>query len=491
MIPETVLRPLIPLKAPPMGLTVSPNIRSQTKQSPSPGQSNNRIGSICLYIFGAMALIVLVLYASNPSLFVKTGTARLSKIGDAERLGLAALADTFPSPPPSPPPPSPRPTFPPCVPRPSPPPSHLNPPAPPPAPPPSPPPPQPPPSPPPYTPPNLPPPPRPPPLTPQPRLPPSPPPPSLPPLGPCSWQTCSPNFEDYDSAHQWCHQEEFFAHLSVVDRPFTQPHACQTWTVNSTSFYSCVCLKEGPPPSPTVPPPPSLPPSPPPPSPPPPCQPPPSAPPSSPPPPAPPSEKRCIDECSRPVINRHSPTGYKLHNYTNDNTCDDGGDGAEYAICKIGYDCTDCGPRFVTWPSPPPSLPSAPPPPPSSPPPPPGCAGYLTPSCTAKASAGQAVCEDHYVDAAVAAESQWRRCKWVEPSSCVLGDPCPAPPPSQPPPPPIRPPFPPLPPQPNRGFPIPPPRSPPPDPPLPWPPLPPAPGMGRLLESEDEAEIKL
>jgi len=391
MIPDTVLRPLIPIRQPQTGLVVSPNIRTQTKPSPS-GQSNNQVGSICSYIFGAATVIVLVLYASNPSLF--SPNVRLSKLGDESLgLGFAVLANRFPLPPPFAPPPSLRPGLPPCLPRPSPPPSQPPLPGPPPAPPPSPPPPSPPPREPPSTPPpppppleppsqppGLPPPPLSPPLIPQPKSPPLPPPPSLPPLGPCSWNTCSPYFGDYDSAYEWCHTEEFFSHLTVVNRPFTLPHACQTTTVNSTCYYSCVCLEEGPPPSPILPPPPSHPPSEPLPSPPPPCHPPPLTPPAHPPPPATPSEKRCLDECSRPVIDRHSPNGYKLHNYTNDNTCDDGGSGSEYTICEWGYDCTDCGPRFVPWPSPPPlppslppsvppSLPSRPPsPPPSSPP---------------------------------------------------------------------------------------------------------------------------
>ena len=32
-------------------------------------------------------------------------------------------------------------------------------------------------------------------------------------------------------------------------------------------------------------------------------------------------------------------------NYASDNDCDDGGPGAEFSICSVGTDCTDCGPR--------------------------------------------------------------------------------------------------------------------------------------------------
>eukprot|EP00964_Phaeocystis_antarctica_P128646 scaffold92440_cov18-Phaeocystis_antarctica.AAC.1 len=49
-----------------------------------------------------------------------------------------------------------------------------------------------------------------------------------------------------------------------------------------------------------------------------------------------------------------------------DGGCDDGGPDSAYALCGYGNDCTDCGGRHQSPPSPPPS-----PPPPSPPPSPP------------------------------------------------------------------------------------------------------------------------
>ena len=95
------------------------------------------------------------------------------------------------------------------------------------------------------------------------------------------------------------------------------------------------CLAPAPPSSPPAPPAPPLPPSPPPPppspapSPPPPPTPP--QPPSAPPPPQYPGGARCTDTCQ----------------YASDNDCDDGGVGAEFAICEVGSDCQDCGPRAM------------------------------------------------------------------------------------------------------------------------------------------------
>jgi hypothetical protein len=47
---------------------------------------------------------------------------------------------------------------------------------------------------------------------------------------------------------------------------------------------------------------------------------------------------------------------------TSDGSCDDGGPGAEYSMCALGTDCTDCGPRSYTcgYASPPPPSPSPP-----------------------------------------------------------------------------------------------------------------------------------
>lgn len=49
-------------------------------------------------------------------------------------------------------------------------------------------------------------------------------------------------------------------------------------------------------------------------------------------------------------------------NYSSDGDCDDGGPGSEYGICALGYDCIDCGPRASGSTSPPPPSPSPPPP---------------------------------------------------------------------------------------------------------------------------------
>ena len=53
--------------------------------------------------------------------------------------------------------------------------------------------------------------------------------------------------------------------------------------------------------------------------------------------------------------------------YASNGVCDDGGPGAEYALCRFGTDCSDCGHR-VSRPYPPPPPPTSPPPlPPPSP----------------------------------------------------------------------------------------------------------------------------
>lgn len=60
---------------------------------------------------------------------------------------------------------------------------------------------------------------------------------------------------------------------------------------------------------------------------------------------APPSP--CTNECINSCF--HSSDGH----------CDDGGAGAEYALCSVGSDCTDCGPRCLPL-SPPPMPPARP-----------------------------------------------------------------------------------------------------------------------------------
>ena len=53
---------------------------------------------------------------------------------------------------------------------------------------------------------------------------------------------------------------------------------------------------------------------------------------------------------------------------TFDNTCDDGGPHSQFAFCKLGTDCGDCGRRYPSPITPPPAPPAAPP---AEPPPPP------------------------------------------------------------------------------------------------------------------------
>eukprot|EP00966_Prymnesium_polylepis_P124449 2877984-Prymnesium_polylepis.1 len=83
----------------------------------------------------------------------------------------------------------------------------------------------------------------------------------------------------------------------------------------------------------------------------------------SPPPPAPPDNDMCTNTCT----------------WASDGYCDDGGPGAEYTLCPLGFDCYDCGRRSIitiTSHRPPPPPPSPSPPPPLSDPPspaPPQC----------------------------------------------------------------------------------------------------------------------
>jgi len=60
---------------------------------------------------------------------------------------------------------------------------------------------------------------------------------------------------------------------------------------------------------------------------------------------------RCVNTCRVP----------------NDNTCDDGGDGALWGMCETGTDCEDCGPRNMYSPPVPPLSPPQPPWPPRPP----------------------------------------------------------------------------------------------------------------------------
>ena len=91
------------------------------------------------------------------------------------------------------------------------------------------------------------------------------------------------------------------------------------------------------------------------------------------PPPFPPDGFICLNTCNGYTFN-----GVTLSeiSYSDDQHCDDGGEGADYDVCPYGTDCKDCGPRVSRGeyvcseitPLPPPSPPS-PPEPPSPPPP--------------------------------------------------------------------------------------------------------------------------
>lgn len=62
------------------------------------------------------------------------------------------------------------------------------------------------------------------------------------------------------------------------------------------------------------------------------------------PPPWPPVDLICLDTCGGIAY-----TGTDLHEieYTNDQHCDDGGEGSGFDVCPHGTDCTDCGQRWA------------------------------------------------------------------------------------------------------------------------------------------------
>ena len=53
----------------------------------------------------------------------------------------------------------------------------------------------------------------------------------------------------------------------------------------------------------------------------------------------------CLDTCGGQAF---TGTSLKAIEYTDDQHCDDGGDGSEFSTCLHGTDCTDCGPRVAT-----------------------------------------------------------------------------------------------------------------------------------------------
>lgn len=71
----------------------------------------------------------------------------------------------------------------------------------------------------------------------------------------------------------------------------------------------------------------------------------------------------CEDDCTLTY-------SYGSADLTQNGVCNDGGPGSESDACELGHDCTDCGNRTQTLPSPPPLSPPPPPtPPPTTPPP--------------------------------------------------------------------------------------------------------------------------
>lgn len=83
-----------------------------------------------------------------------------------------------------------------------------------------------------------------------------------------------------------------------------------------------------------------------------------------------------------------------------DGICDDGGGMYTYSFCDVGFDCSDCGPRYLQRmpnpPAPPPSAPptpSTPPTPPSTPPPSPSPPLYPPGSYAECSSANNTLCD--------------------------------------------------------------------------------------------------
>ena len=54
----------------------------------------------------------------------------------------------------------------------------------------------------------------------------------------------------------------------------------------------------------------------------------------------------CVDSC---LFEKDT----LIQNYTNDDSCDDGGANSDYTSCGRGFDCSDCGERCMIWPPPP------------------------------------------------------------------------------------------------------------------------------------------
>ena len=73
----------------------------------------------------------------------------------------------------------------------------------------------------------------------------------------------------------------------------------------------------------------------------------------------------CLDTCAP------SPPFSGGTYYVSNGICEDGGAGSSAAWCRLGTDCTDCGPRSTYRPPPPPPPPPSPPRPPPRPPSPP------------------------------------------------------------------------------------------------------------------------
>ena len=80
------------------------------------------------------------------------------------------------------------------------------------------------------------------------------------------------------------------------------------------------------------------------------------------------AERFCSDTC-RITAQRLHFFNYPVDVFSSDGICDDGVE-SKWALCPIGTDCSDCGPRCVVYDHPPHSPPSPlDPPPPCSPPP--------------------------------------------------------------------------------------------------------------------------
>ena len=122
-------------------------------------------------------------------------------------------------------------------------------------------------------------------------------------------------------------------------------------------------------------------------------------------PPSPPSSSACLNASSGRA----------------DGYCDDGGPGAEFAICPLGTDCTDCGPRGA-----PPSPPL--PPPPVRSPPPEGSTTDVACSSSLAADTSVDACQSWCSFSTAAGSTVASNCAYCACRACAVCMPMPPPP---------------------------------------------------------------